>query len=225
MGEMVTLASNGMAVSGYFAQTPGRKGPGVVVIQEWWGLVPHIKSVAERLAEAGFLALAPDLYHGKFAKSPGEAERLMMAMNIDKAEKDLSAGVSYLQEHTANPTGKVGVIGFCMGGALALYAAARNPDIAACIVFYGAHPKIRPDLPSLNAAVLGIYGENDKSVTVKSARDLEKKLKDLGKSVEIQIYPGAGHAFFNDERPEVYNKSAAEDAWKRSLDFLTRHLS
>src|SRR5512147_3131953 len=114
MGEIVTLSSDGVAVSGYLAQKTGVKGPGVVVIQEWWGLVPHIKSIVDRFSQAGFLALAPDLYHGKAAKSPNEAEKLMMALNIDKAEKDLATAASFLKEHPANSTKKVGVVGFCM---------------------------------------------------------------------------------------------------------------
>lgn len=225
MGEMVSLSSNGVAVSGYLSQPPGLKGPGVVVIQEWWGLVPHIKKVVDRLAQAGFLALAPDLYHGKSAKSPDQAEKLMMALNIEKAAKDLAAAISYLNEHPGNSTGKTAVLGFCMGGALSLYAASKNPDVSACVVFYGGHPNVHPDLPSLQAPVLGIYAENDTFVTPASVRELEKRLRELGKSFEAHIYPGAGHAFFNDDRPEVYNKAAAEDAWQRTLGFLRKNLS
>ena len=225
MGEMVTLSSNGAAVSGYLAQPPGLKGPGVVVIQEWWGLVPHIKSIADRFAQAGFLALAPDLYHGKSAKSPNEAEKLMMALNIDRAEKDLATAVSYLNEHAGNSAGKTGVVGFCMGGALSLYAACKNPEIAASVVFYGGHPKVKPDLPLLKAPVLGIYAQNDGFVTPAVVNDLAQKLKRLGKSFEVHIYPNAEHAFFNDERPEVYNKSPAEDAWSRTIEFFRAHLA
>jgi len=225
MGEMVTLSSNGVAVSGYLAQPPGLKGPGVIVIQEWWGLVPHIKSIADRFAQAGFLALAPDLYHGKSAKSPNEAEKLMMALNIDRAEKDLATAVSYINEHTGNSTGKTGVVGFCMGGALSLYAACKNPEVAASVVFYGGHPKVKPDLPSLKAPVLGIYAQNDGFVTPAVVNDLEQKLKRLRKSFEVHIYPDTEHAFFNDERQEVYNKSAAEDAWKRTIEFFRVHLT
>ncbi len=225
MGEMVTLSSDGVAVSGYLAQPPGLKGPGIIVIQEWWGLVPHIKNIADRFAQAGFLALAPDLYHGKSATSPNEAEKLMMALNINGAEKDLATTISYLNEHPGNLTGKTGVVGFCMGGALSLYAASKNPEVSACVVFYGGHPNVRPDLQNLRAPVLGIYAQKDHSVTPAVVKDLEKRMKELGKSFEAHIYPNAEHAFFNDERPEVYNKIAAEDAWKRTIDFFRANLS
>ena len=222
-GAMTTFSSNGGTATGYLS-APSENGPGVIIIQEWWGLVPHIKSIADRFAGAGFLALAPDLYHGKSTKSPDEAGKLMMAMNIDQAERDLAGAVAYLKSHPKNSTGKIGTVGFCMGGALSLYAASKNPDVAACVVFYGGHPKVQPDLPALEAPVLGLYAENDGFVTVASVRDLERKLKGLGKEYEIQVYPGVDHGFFNDERPEVYNKAAAEDAWKRTLDFFHRHL-
>ncbi len=223
-GSTVSFSSNGETSSGYLAAPAGGRGPGVVVIQEWWGLVPHIKGVADRFADAGFLALAPDLYHGKSTKSPDEAGKLMMALNIDVAAGDLAGAVAYLKKNSGNPSGKVGIVGFCMGGALSLYAATKNKDVSACVVFYGGHPNVCPDLPNLKAPFLGLYGEQDKSVTVASVRDLERKLKDLGKEHEIHIYPGCGHAFFNDERREVYNKVAAEDAWKRTVEFFRAHL-
>jgi carboxymethylenebutenolidase len=224
MGGMVTLSSNGTAVSGYLGEPHPNRGPGVVVIQEWWGLVPHIKNIVDRFAKAGFLALAPDLYHGKSAKSPNDAEKLMMAMNIGKAEKDLAAAVSYLKEHPANSSGKVGVVGFCMGGALSLYAASKNREVDASVVFYGGHPKVQPDLTSLTAPVLGLYAANDGFVTPDVVRKLENEMKKLGRSFEPHIYPDAQHAFFNDDRPEVYNKTAAEDAWTRTVGFFHKHL-
>jgi carboxymethylenebutenolidase len=223
-GTMVEFVSNGSTTPGYLAEPSGRTGPGVVVIQEWWGLVPHIKGIADRFAAAGFLALAPDLYHGKATKSPDEAGKLMMAMNIDTAEKDLAGAVSYLKGHASNSSRKVGTVGFCMGGALSLYAATKNRDVSACVVFYGGHPNIKPDLLNLAAPLLGLYAERDGFVTPASVRDLEQKLKDLAKEHEIHIYPNCDHAFFNDERPEVYNKEAAQDAWKRTVRFFEKHL-
>ena len=223
--EMITYSSNGGTATGYLSPPAGNKGPGVVVIQEWWGLVPHIKSVADRLAEAGFLALAPDLYHGKVTTSPDEAGKLMMAMNIDQAEQEIGGAVTHLKSHEMNSSGKVGTVGFCMGGALSLYAASKNPDVSACVIFYGGHPKVQPDLPALEAQVLGLYAENDGFVTVASVQDLERKLKGLGKDCKFHIYPGVDHGFFNDERPQVYNKAAAEDAWKRTIDFFRKYLT
>jgi carboxymethylenebutenolidase len=224
MGEMVEFPFAGGNTGGYLSTPEKGSGPGVVVIQEWWGLVDHIKDVCDRFAAEGFVALAPDLYHGKKAKSPDEAGKLMMAMRIDEAERDLSAAVEYLSTLDSTTSEKVGVVGFCMGGALSLYTATKNSNIGACVVFYGGHPKVQPDLPNLHAPVLGLYGEKDRSVTPALVRDLERKIKDLGKQVEVKIYPGAEHAFFNDMRPEVYNAEAAADAWQRTIDFLRRHL-
>jgi carboxymethylenebutenolidase len=192
----------------------------VIVIQEWWGLVDHIKNVCDRFAEAGFVALAPDLYHGQTAKSPDEAGKLMMALRIDEAEQDLSGAVQYLLDHDAVTGDKVGCVGFCMGGALALYAASKNSNIGACVVFYGIHPNVKPDLANLQAPVLGNYAEKDRSVPTDKVNELEQQLKALGKQVDFKIYPGTDHAFFNDTRPEVYNAQAAADAWQRTIQFL-----
>ena len=223
MGDMVRFQSNGKDTPGYLA-LPKTKGPGVVVIQEWWGLVPHIKDIADRFAAEGFVALAPDLYHGRSTTSPDEAGKLMMSMRIDEAEKDLRGAVSYLGNHPDLSPRKVGTVGFCMGGALSLFAACKNDEVGACVVFYGGHPNVKPDLKSLNAPLLGLYAEKDGFVTVQSVRELEKQLKALGKEAEIRIYPGVDHAFCNDERPEVYNENAARDAWRRTIDFLRKKL-
>ena len=224
MGDMVQFPFAGGTTGGYLAKPTQGSGPGVIVIQEWWGLVDHIKDLCDRFAAEGFVALAPDLYHGKTTKSPDEAGRLMMAMRIDEAERDLSAAAEYLSTQTATMSEKVGVVGFCMGGALALYTATKNPNVGACVVFYGGHPNVKPDLPNLHAPVLGIYAEKDGFVTPALAHELERKLKDLGKQVEVKIYPGADHGFFNDTRPEVYNAAAAADAWQRTIEFLRHHL-
>jgi carboxymethylenebutenolidase len=195
-----------------------------VVIQEWWGLVDHIKDVCDRFANEGFVALAPDLYHGKTTKSPDEAGKLMMALRIDEAEKDLGAAVQYLLTLDSTTSKKIGVVGFCMGGALALYTATKNDKIGASVVFYGGHPKVKPDLPNLGAPVLGLYAEKDDFVTPESVHELEREVKDLGKQIEVKIYADVDHAFFNDTRPEVYNAEAATDAWQRTITFLREHL-
>lgn len=223
-GEMVTFQSNGGTANGYLALPASGKGPGVVVIQEWWGLVPHINAVCDRFAAEGYVALAPDLYHGESTKSPDEAGKLMMALRIDEAEKDIRGAIGYLLNHQATSGNKVGTVGFCMGGALSLYAASKNPQVGACVVFYGIHPNVKPDLASLQAPVLGLYAENDGYVTPTVVRELEAKLKQHGKSVEMHIYPGTDHGFFNDTR-EVYNEAAAKDAWRRVLAFYREHLS
>ncbi len=223
-GQMVEFQSNGGTTRGYLSIPDSGLGPGVVVIQEWWGLVPNIKDVADRFAREGFVALAPDLYHGEVARSPDEAGKLMMALNIAQAEKDLRGAVQYLLDNGATEGESVGTVGFCMGGVLSLYAASKNSQVGACVVFYGIHPKVEPDFDSLRAPVLGLYAENDKSVPPEAVRALEQNLKERGKQAEMHIYPGTDHAFFNDTRPEVYDADAAADAWRRTIDFFREHL-
>lgn len=225
MGELVQFPFADGNTGGYLAEPKSGSGPGVVVIQEWWGLVDHIKDVCDRFAAEGFVALAPDLFHGKTTKSPDEAGKLMMALRIDEAEKDLTAAVEYLATLDSTTSEKAGVVGFCMGGALSLYTATKNPNIGACVVFYGGHPKVKPDLPNLHAPVLGLYAEKDGFVTPDSVHELERQLKSLGKQIEVKIYPGTDHAFFNDTRLEVYNAEASADAWQRTIEFLRKHLS
>lgn len=223
-GQMVEFQSNGATARGYLSSPESGKGPGVVVIQEWWGLVPHIKDVADRFAAAGFVALAPDLYHGDVARSPDEAGKLMMALNIERAEKDLRGAIQYLLSHEATEGERVGTVGFCMGGALSLYAASKNEQVGACVVFYGIHPKVEPDLDNLRAPVLGLFAERDQFVPPVSVRALESKLRERGKQAEVHIYPGTDHAFFNDTRPEVHDSEVAADAWRRTVEFFREHL-
>jgi carboxymethylenebutenolidase len=223
-GQIVEFPSNVGTTNGYLATPAEGKGPGVIVIQEWWGLVPHIKDLCDRFADEGFVALAPDLYHGETTTSPDEAGKLMMSMRIDEAEKDLRGAATFLLNHNATQGDKVGAVGFCMGGALSLYTATKNPQVGASVVFYGGHPNVHPDLPNLYAPVLGLYAERDGFVTPDSVRELERKLNELGKSAEIHIYPAVDHGFFNDTRPTVYNEEAAKDAWQRVLEFFAHHL-
>jgi carboxymethylenebutenolidase len=224
MGERITFQANGGRATGYLA-VPKTPGPGVVVIQEWWGLVPHIEHVADRLAEAGFVALAPDLFHGQHTKSPDQAGKLMMAMNIAQTAKDLDGAIGALLARKETTGAKVGTVGFCMGGALSLFAASKNPKVGACVVFYGGHPNVHPDLPALQAPVLGLYGGKDTFVSPAVVADLDRTMTQLGKRHEFHTYPNAQHAFFNDDRPEVYDEAAARDAWTRTIDFLRRELS
>jgi carboxymethylenebutenolidase len=225
MGEMIEFPSNGSTDQGYLA-VPSGGGPGVVVIQEWWGLVPHIKDVCERFASEGFSALAPDLYHGKQVSEPDEAGKAAMALEADTAVKDMSGAVDELSRRAGRD--KVGVVGFCMGGGLALLLASRRPDaVAACVPFYGAtlRPDLEPDHSKMSAAVLGHYAELDSFCPPAKARELESQLSDLGLEAQFHIYPGTDHAFFNDTRPEVYNAEASALAWQRTIDFLRSHLS
>ena len=223
MGERVKFRANGREAAGYLATPAGAKGPGIVVIQEWWGLVPQIKGVCDRLANEGFVALAPDLYHGETTRSPDEAGKLMMALRIDEAEKDLRGAVQHLSKHDTVQPKKIATIGFCMGGALSLFAASKNPEVNACVVFYGGHPNVKPDLPHLRAPVLGLYAEKDTFVSPQVVEQLDAELKRLGKPHEFHTYPGVDHAFFN-ETGKNYDAGAATDAWRRAVEFLKREL-
>jgi carboxymethylenebutenolidase len=221
-GSMVKFPTNGTTTDGYLATPASGKGPGILVIQEWWGLVGHIKNVADRFAAEGFTALAPDMYHGKTATEPDGAGKLFMALNIGQAEKDLKGAASYLVQHSS--TQKLGGVGFCMGGQLALFAATLNPTIGATVDFYGVHPNVKPDYSKLSGPVLGLFAEKDGFVTPETARQVDADIKKAGKQSEIHIYPGVDHAFFNDENKGAYNKAAADDAWRRTLAFFRTNL-
>jgi carboxymethylenebutenolidase len=225
MGEIVEFPSNGTTGQGYLATPESGSGPGVVVIQEWWGLVPHIKDVCDRLAGEGFVALAPDLYRGQTTGEPDEAGKLMMAMNIEQAGKDMSGAVDLVRDRSSGSG--VGVIGFCMGGGLALVLATQRPDaVTACVPFYGVIPweAAQPDYTKLRAAVQGHYAANDDFASPDAVRALEKQLRDNGTDVEMFVYEGTEHAFFNDTRPEVYDADAAQQAWGRATAFLQQRL-
>lgn len=210
---------------GYLAVPEAGQGPGVIVLQEWWGLVPHIQSVADRFAAAGYVALAPDLYSGESTTSPDEAGRKMMALNIDKTAQDLESAVQFLAHHDAVTGPKVGVVGFCMGGQLALLAGTLSDRIGAVVDFYGIHPNVTPDFAQLRAPVLGLFGEQDSFVPPEAVETLVATVKSAGGTIIAHCYEGAGHAFFNDSRPETYNAAAAEDAWQRTMAFFQTHLA
>ena len=222
MGEMVEFKSNGGTCGGYLADG---NGPGVIVIQEWWGLVDHIKDIADRFAAEGFTALAPDMYHGVQTTEPDQAGKLLMSMNLATAGKDLSGAVDFLRERTGR--NKVGATGFCMGGGLALMVACQRPDaVAACAPFYGG---MRPDTPvdwdAIAAVVEGHYAENDRgTASPEAARELEGILRGKGKSATFHVYPGTHHAFFNDTRPEVYDAEVSKTAWDRTLALFRANL-
>jgi len=215
---MVEFTSNGGTCPGYLATPDAGSGPGVLVIQEWWGLVPHIKDVCDRFAGEGFVALAPDLYRGESTTEPDGAGKLMMALNIEQAAKDLSGAVDLLQERSGRDA--VGVVGFCMGGGLALVVATQRPDaVKAAAPFYGVipWPTAQPDWSKLDAKVQGHYAELDGFFTPDMVNDLEGTLQGLGKDVELLVYEDADHAFFNDTRPEVYKPEQSQQAWDRTI--------
>jgi carboxymethylenebutenolidase len=224
-GRNVEFASNGGRASGYLSAPASASGPGVLVIQEWWGLNSHVRGLADRFAAEGFVALAPDLYHGQQTREPDEAGKLLMALNVEQAASDLRGAASYLLGQGGASGSRLGVVGFCMGGQLALYAGTVAPDqIGAVVDFYGIHPNVKPDWSKLQAPVLGLFAEKDDYVTPETVRDLEQQIQAAGKQIETHVYPGVDHAFMNDERPEVYSPDAASDAWRRTLSFFRAHL-
>lgn len=221
---MVTFAANGRTCDGYLA-VPASPGPAVVVLQEWWGLVEHIKGVADRFAAEGFVALAPDLYHGQRTTSPDDAAKLFMALNIAEAGKDLRGAVEFLRAHVAVTPKKAGVVGFCMGGQLALFAAQEHGDVVDAVVdFYGVHPKVTIDPARMRAPVLGHFGLRDTGVPPEVTHPLRDGIVAAGGAFELHEYD-AGHAFFNDARPQVYDAGAAALAWRRTIAFFRQHLA
>lgn len=228
MGETIEFASNGSTASGYLALPASGQGPAVLVIQEWWGLLPQIERVCDRFADAGFVALAPDLYHGTRVPltEPDEAAKAAMALQLDRAGRDLSGAVDELKRRSGRE--HIGVVGFCMGGGLALVLASQRPDaVGAVVSFYGVipWPDAQPDYAALEARVLGHIAERDDFFSPAAAAELEERLRGLGKEVEFHVYADADHAFFNEDRPEVYDAAAAATAWERTLTFLRAHLA
>ncbi len=222
---LIEFPANGRNCSGYLAVPASGSGPGLVVIQEWWGLVDHIKRLADRFAEAGFVALAPDLYHGEQTTSPDQAGKLLMALNIAEAGKDLRGALTFLRSHKGVVPKRTGVLGFCMGGQLALYAAQEHGDVVdAAVDFYGIHPKVVIDPARVKPPVLGHFATRDSSVPIDAAKALAGAVQAAGGRFEFHAYD-ADHAFFNDSRPAVYDVQSAAMAWDRTLAFLRSHLS
>lgn len=217
MGEMVSFASNGSTAQGYLTGV----GPGILVIQEWWGLNDQIKGVCDDFAKEGFTALAPDFYHGVSTAEPDEAGKLMMALDIDRFAKDAAGAAAFLSGQTG---GAVGVIGFCMGGQLALATATIAPDHVGPVVdMYGIHPAVKPDYAAMNGPVLALFAEHDEMIP-ESARDaLSAQLSEAGVAHEIDVYPGTDHAFTN-ETGGNYNRDASQHAHQRVLAFFREHL-
>jgi len=224
-GGEIEFASDGESVRAYLALPPRGRGPGVIVIQEWWGLVDHIREVCDRLAREGFVALAPDLYRGESTGDPGAAGRLMMDLALPRAARDLEGAITALVNHDAVNGGKVAALGFCMGGQLALYAASLSPRISAVVDCYGVHPNVRVDYAKIRAAVMGVFAERDAFVPPESAHQLEADLRAAGVRTDFTVFAGVDHAFLNDSRPDVYDAATAQRAWGRILSFLRAGLA
>jgi carboxymethylenebutenolidase len=224
-GTMIQFQANGRTAPGYLNTAAGT-GPGLVVIQEWWGLVDHIKQLADRFAAEGFITLAPDLYDGKATKSPDEAGRMLMALEIGEAAKDIRGAAAHLLSLPNVRPKKVATLGFCMGGQLALFAAQEYPDVVtAAVDFYGyaIHPQAPIEPARLRVPAQAHFGRTDRTVPEHEARALVERYHAAGKAFEAHFYD-AGHAFFNDTRPQVFDQPSADLAWQRTLTFLRSHL-
>ncbi|MEV1023324.1 dienelactone hydrolase family protein [Streptomyces sp. NPDC050264] len=218
--QNVTFDSNGTPAHGYLALPPGGSGPGVIVIQEWWGLTDHIADVTDRLAAEGFVALAPDLYGGNVAHESGEAFRMMQDLPVERGVELLSGAVDHLLSLSEVTSDTVGAVGFCMGGGFVLYLAAKDPRVSAAVPFYGVIQGELPDFSHLKAEILGHYGERDEAIPVATLDGLRKAIKEQsGIDADFRVYP-ADHAFFNDGRPEVYDPESSAKAWAATLGFL-----
>jgi carboxymethylenebutenolidase len=225
MSETVDFASNGDRASGYLATPPGGSGPGVIVVQEWWGLDPHLKQTVDRLASAGFVALAPDLFHGDLAghDEMDKAAQLMTELPPDRAARDMSGAVDYLACHPSVTGERIGVVGFCMGGMLSLILAAHRGDrIGAAVPFYGfPQGDAEPDWSRLTAVVRGHMAENDDFFGPEAAKALESKLRDMGKDVSFTVHPGTGHAFMGPHNAlGTLDQDLADQLWPEVVAFL-----
>jgi carboxymethylenebutenolidase len=224
----VTFPSNGTAGQGYLALPASGRGPGVVVLQEWWGLNDQIREVCDRFASEGFVALAPDIYRGVVTREPDEAAKLMMALNIEQAAKDMVGAVDWLTAHDAVTSTGVGVTGYCMGGGLALWLATLRPGVVTAVVpHYGVipWPAAQPDYTMMTAKLQGHYAENDDFAGPPAVAALEEQLSGAGKEYEFYVYPGTEHAFTNHHRPEVFDEEHAETTWTRTLEFLRANVT
>ena len=211
---------------GYLAVPAAERGPATIVMQEWWGLDDHIRSICDRLAGEGFFALAPDLYRGETTTEPSEAEQKMMALSMSDAEKDMCGASAYLKAQPGVEGSGVGAIGFCLGGGLAVWAAATCPEITAAVSYYYVMPHGKPDFTGVTGPILGHFGTADAFIPLEAAEGLESELRDAGADVSFHYYEGAGHAFFNDtNRLGTYDAEAAQVSWERTVAFLREALA
>lgn len=217
--ERVSIALEAGTAEGVLGRPSGVRA-GLVVLQEWWGIVPHIEDLVARFASHGFVALAPDLYHGKSTVDAEEASHLMHGLDWERATKEIAGAVQHLRQHEGCT--KVGVVGFCMGGALTLLGAAAT-EVDAYVSYYG-FPPAEADLATVRAPGLIFFGEHETNFDVGAAQRFADRQTAAGIPTALRIYEGASHAFFNDTRQGVYHEAAANDAWRRTLQHFAQHL-
>lgn len=222
----IEFTTSAGSAPGYLAKPDGEQGPATIVLQEWWGLDEHIRSICDRFAAEGFFALAPDLYRGESTDQPSEAEQKMMALSMDRAEQDMCGAAEYLRGLPGVSGPGVGSVGFCLGGGLSVWAAATCPNIAAVVSYYYVMPHGKPDFTGVEGPVLMHFGTADEFVPVEAARGLASELTDAGVEVTAEFYENAGHAFFNDtNRLGTFDPAAAQLSWERTIAFLRTALS
>jgi carboxymethylenebutenolidase len=222
----VDLKVNGNNAYAFVAQPDDdAKHPGLVLIQEWWGIEPHIRDLAQRFAAEGFVVAVPDLYHGKVVTEPNEAQKMIMTLtkNMDRAVKEIIGALETVKAMPNVEPKKLGLIGFCVGGLLAYVVASRYADLGAAVAFYGAGYDPTPeDVAKVNAPVLAIYGSHDNSIPMAQIEKISRMYKEAGKDYTLKVY-NAGHAFMNPSHG-MGNEQAAADAWKLAVNFLKEHL-
>ena len=223
--ETVSYKSGDDTVSGYLA-LPGASGkhPAIVVIHEWWGLNDWVKEQASKLADQGYVALAVDLYRGKVASTPDLAHELMRGVPEDRAKRDLRAAFAYLAAQPNVKKDRIGSIGWCMGGGYSLDVALLEPTLAATVINYGRLATDSEELKKINAPILGNFGGQDRGITPDDVKTFEQSMRQLGKKVDIKIYPDAGHGFENPNNKDGYRAEDTKDAWKRTVTFLAASL-
>jgi carboxymethylenebutenolidase len=225
MPDIEFPTSNG-STPGYLAVPASERGPATIVLQEWWGVEDHIRSVCDRLAAAGFYALAPDLYRGATTTQPSEAEQRMMALSIESVEQDMCGAAEHLSSQPGVEGPGVGSVGFCLGGGLSVWAASYCPQITATVTYYYVMPHGKPDFKTITGPVIGHFGTADEFIPLDTAKSLEGELRDAGVDVRFYYYDGAGHAFFNEtDRLGTYDESAAQTSWERTVEFLRSALA
>jgi carboxymethylenebutenolidase len=222
----IEFPTNAGAAPGYLSVPAAGHGPATIVLQEWWGLDEHIRSVCDRLAAEGFFALAPDLFRGETTTQPSEAEQKTMALSMDQAERDMCGAAAFLASQPGVEGPGVGSVGFCLGGGLSLWAAASCPQITAAVTYYYVMPHGKPDFSKIKGPVLGHFGTDDEFISHDEAKALESELRDAGVDVTFHYYEGAGHAFFNDtDRLGTHDPEIAQTSWERTLSFLRATLA
>jgi carboxymethylenebutenolidase len=225
MSEIEFSTSAG-ETKGYLATPADDAGPAVIVLQEWWGVEEHIRSVCDRLAGEGFFALAPDLFDGETTTQPSEAEQKLMALSMDKAEPQMCGAAEYLAGLPGVEGDGVGSLGFCLGGGLSVWASATCPKITATVSYYYVMPHGKPDFSNVKGPVLGHFGSEDEFIPLEDAQKLEGELRDAGVDVTFHYYDGNGHAFFNEvDRLGTYDADAAQLSWQRTVSFLREALA